>query len=140
MGKGQKMLKKIRSIRKLSLSSTFKKLSYQIKGLLYGFPKPCLIYEGLKFKNINCVYDPNSFRSETLVKTWKVAVTTALPDERFETHAAWMLNILLEHTYTLTLIAEFEHLEMRQAVNSYKAVGIINRKTFKPETINNHEQ
>ena len=87
--------------------------------------------EELSFVLFTVVYPPHNGRPQSIVKTWKVAVKTSEPDERFESHDAWMLHILLEHTYTLTLIAEIETNEMRQIINAYKAVGISNRKTVR---------
>lgn len=112
-----------------------KKLIYHLKGLLWGYPKPCNIMinrngQPLTFVKIKCVYSINDNRPTALYKEWNVAVKTAMPEERFETHKAWMLNILCEHGYALSVIAAHNHNELCQALNAYK-VGPLNSKTIK---------
>lgn len=111
----------------------------------YYKPKPkggrCWEMDQLKlFKKSTIVYPPNIHRQRAIVKTWNIAVRTAEPEDRFETHAAWMLHILLEHTATIVNIADMESSEAKQSFYAYKQFDVENRTTVKSSTLKRHEQ
>lgn len=101
--------------------------------------RPCAVMDGLTFKKIKVIYPVNSYRHETIVKEWNVAVTTIEPDERYEDHSGWMMYVLIEQTQTIRLIALLEHIEKERLVQYYNACGSINRKVIKQGIIKGSE-
>lgn len=113
----------------------FTKIKLHLKGMLFGYPKTTTVMDGLTLRKLCVVYPPNINRPRTVVKVWNVAVSTVEPDEKFTTHAAWMLHIICTRGLTIANIACAEHSEVLNDARAYKEKIINITQTLKTQPV-----